>query len=98
MQKAESPTWKRIKPLMKLPEALDELVVPVPADVTLEDLSFGYTEEPIFFAGLDLTAHPGRSSALRGRCLPENPLWGVYFCESFLWRLGSGSAARNSLR
>ena len=81
VQKAEV-SWKRIKPLMKLPEALDELVVPVPADVTLEDLSFGYTEEPIF-AGLDLTAHPGEIIGITGPVACGKSTFGrVFLCEA----------------
>ena len=81
VQKAEV-SWKRIKPLMKLPEALDELVVPVPADVTLEDLSFGYTEEPIF-AGLDLTAHPGEIIGITGPvACGKSTLGRVFLCEA----------------
>ncbi len=57
VQKAEV-SWKRIRPLMKLPEPLPPLEVPSPADVTIEDLSFSYGEKPIF-SGLSLTAHVG---------------------------------------
>ena len=57
VQKAEV-SWKRIKPLMKLPKELAPLAIPAPADVKLQDLSFAYGEEPIF-SGLTLTAHPG---------------------------------------
>ena len=81
VQKAEV-SWKRIKPLMKLPEALDELAVPAPADVTLEDLSFGYTEEPIF-AGLDLTAHPGEIIGITGPvACGKSTLGRVFLCEA----------------
>ena len=81
VQKAEV-SWKRIKPLMKLPEELDELAVPAPADVTLEDLSFGYTEEPIF-AGLDLTAHPGEIIGITGPvACGKSTLGRVFLCEA----------------
>lgn len=81
MQKAEV-SWKRIKPLMKLPEEPDELAVPAPADVTLEDLSFGYTEEPIF-AGLDLTAHPGEIIGITGPVACGKSTFGrVFLCEA----------------
>ena len=81
MQKAEV-SWKRIKPLMKLPEEPDELAVPAPADVTLADLSFGYTEEPIF-AGLDLTAHPGEIIGITGPVACGKSTFGrVFLCEA----------------
>ena len=81
VQKAEV-SWKRIKPLMKLPDELDELAVPAPADVTLEDLSFGYTEEPIF-AGLDLTAHPGEVIGITGPvACGKSTLGRVFLCEA----------------
>ena len=81
VQKAEV-SWKRIKPLMKLPEELDELAVPAPADITLEDLSFGYTEEPIF-AGLDLTAHPGEIIGITGPvACGKSTLGRVFLCEA----------------
>ena len=81
VQKAEV-SWKRIKPLMKLPDELDELAVPAPADITLEDLSFGYTEEPIF-AGLDLTAHPGEIIGITGPvACGKSTLGRVFLCEA----------------
>ena len=81
VQKAEV-SWKRIKPLMKLPDELDELAVPAPADVTLEDLSFGYTEDPIF-AGLDLTAHPGEIIGITGPvACGKSTLGRVFLCEA----------------
>ena len=81
VQKAEV-SWKRIKPLMKLPDELDELAVPAPADVTLEDLSFGYTENPIF-AGLNLTAHPGEIIGITGPvACGKSTLGRVFLCEA----------------
>ena len=81
VQKAEV-SWKRIKPLMKLPDELDELAVPAPADVTLENLSFGYTEDPIF-SGLDLTAHPGEIIGITGPvACGKSTLGRVFLCEA----------------
>ena len=57
VQKAEV-SWKRIRPLMKSPETLEPLAVPPAVDVTLENLSFAYGDQPVF-SGLSLTAHPG---------------------------------------
>ncbi len=81
VQKAEV-SWKRIKPLMKLPEELHELDVPAGADVTLEDLSFAYTEEPIF-SGLNLTAHPGDIIGVTGPvACGKSTLGRVFLCEA----------------
>ena len=52
-------SWKRIKPLMKMPEPLPALEIPDAQDVTLHDLSFAYDGGAPIFAGLTLTAHPG---------------------------------------
>ena len=63
-------------------DELDELAVPAPADVTLEDLSFGYTEDPIF-AGLDLTAHPGEIIGITGPvACGKSTLGRVFLCEA----------------
>lgn len=64
VQKAEV-SWKRIKPLMKLPQPLEVLKIPKPVDVVLAELSFSYGEEPIFF-GLSLTARPGEIIGVTG--------------------------------
>ena len=81
VQKAEV-SWKRIKPLMKLPEKLDELHVPAAADVTLKNLSFSYTDEPIF-SGLSLTAHPGDIIGVTGPvACGKSTLGRVFLCEA----------------
>ena len=80
VQKAEV-SWKRIKPLMKLPEELAPLAVPAPADVKLQDLSFAYGEEPIF-SGLTLTAHPGDIIGVTGPvACGKSTLGRVFLCE-----------------
>ena len=81
VQKAEV-SWKRIKPLMKLPEELDALTISAPADVTLENLSFSYTDEPIF-AGLSLTAHAGDIIGVTGPvACGKSTLGRVFLCEA----------------
>ena len=81
VQKAEV-SWKRIKPLMKLPEELDDLHVPAAADVTLENLSFAYADEPIF-SGLSLTAHPGDIIGVTGPvACGKSTLGRVFLCEA----------------
>ena len=81
VQKAEV-SWKRIKPLMKLPKELDELHVPAAANVKLENLSFAYTDEPIF-SGLSLTAHPGDIIGVTGPvACGKSTLGRVFLCEA----------------
>lgn len=81
VQKAEV-SWRRIKPLMKLPEELDPLAIPAPADVKLTDLSFAYGEEPIF-SGLTLTAHPGDIIGITGPvACGKSTLGRVFLCEN----------------
>ena len=81
VQKAEV-SWKRIKPLMKSPEQLEELNVPEAADVTLKDLSFRYGDTPIF-SGLSLTAHPGDIIGVTGPVACGKSTFGrVFLCEA----------------
>ena len=80
VQKAEV-SWKRIKPLMKLPKELAPLAIPAPDDVKLQDLSFAYGEEPIF-SGLTLTAHPGDIIGVTGPvACGKSTLGRVFLCE-----------------
>ena len=80
VQKAEV-SWKRIKPLMKSPEALDDLRIPQSADVTLDNLSFTYGDAPIF-SGLSLTAHPGDIIGVTGPVACGKSTFGrVFLCE-----------------
>ena len=81
VQKAEV-SWNRIKPLMKTPETLEPLTIPEPADVELENLSFAYTEEPVF-SGLTLTAHPGDIIGVTGPVACGKSTFGrVFLCEA----------------
>ncbi len=81
VQKAEV-SWKRIKPLMKAPEALAPLAVPEPAGVTLEDLSFAYGDAPVF-SGLTLTAQPGDIIGVTGPvACGKSTLGRVFLCEA----------------
>ena len=81
VQKAEV-SWKRIKPLMKAPEALEPLAVPEPAGVTLEDLSFAYGDAPVF-SGLTLTAQPGDIIGVTGPvACGKSTLGRVFLCEA----------------
>ena len=80
VQKAEVSS-KRIRPLMKTPETLEPLTIPTPADVTLENLSFAYGDEPVF-SGLTLTAHPGDIIGVTGPVACGKSTFGrVFLCE-----------------
>mgnify|MGYP004599227985 CR=1 FL=1 len=81
VQKAEV-SWKRIQPLMRTPEELEPLTVPAPADVTLENLSFAYTNEPVF-SGLTVRAHPGDIIGVTGPvACGKSTLGRVFLCEA----------------
>ena len=81
VQKAEV-SWKRIHPLMKMPEPLEALEIPQPADVTLEGLSFTYGGEPVF-SGISLTAHPGEIIGVTGPVACGKSTFGrVFLCEA----------------
>ena len=81
VQKAEV-SWKRIHPLMKMPEPLEAFEVPQPADVTLEGLSFTYGGEPVF-SGLSLKAHPGDIIGVTGPVACGKSTFGrVFLCEA----------------
>ena len=81
VQKAEV-SWKRIKPLMKEPEELPELDIPVPEAVTLKDLSFAYGDEPVF-SGLSIAARPGDIIGVTGPVACGKSTFGrVFLCEA----------------
>ena len=81
VQKAEV-SWKRIQPLMKSPETLEPLAVPLAVDVTLENLSFAYGDQPVF-SGLSLTAHPGDIIGVTGPVACGKSTFGrVFLCEA----------------
>ena len=81
VQKAEV-SWKRIQPLMKSPEPLENLNVPEPAEVSLENLSFSYGQTPIF-SGLSLSAKPGDIIGVTGPvACGKSTLGRVFLCEA----------------
>ena len=81
VQKAEV-SWKRIQPLMRSPEPLEALVTPSPADVTLDRLSFSYTDKTVF-SGISLTAHPGDIIGVTGPVACGKSTFGrVFLCEA----------------
>ena len=81
VQKAEV-SWRRIKPLMKTPEAPEPLQIPAAADVTLNDLSFTYGGRAVF-SGLSLTAHPGDIIGITGPvACGKSTLGRTFLCEA----------------
>ena len=81
VQKAEV-SWRRIRPLMQTPEQQDPLRIPSPADLTLSNLSFTYSGDPIF-SGLSLTAHPGDIIGVTGPvACGKSTLGRVFLCEA----------------
>ena len=81
VQKAQV-SWKRIKPMMTSPEPAREPIVPAPAGVTVENLSFTYGEKPIF-EGLSLTARPGDIIGVTGPvACGKSTLGRIFLCEA----------------
>ncbi len=75
-------SWKRIRPLMKAPEALAPLEVPAAQDVVLDGLSFAYEGGAPVFSGLSLTAHPGDIIGITGPvACGKSTLGRVFLCE-----------------
>lgn len=86
VQKAEV-SWRRIQPLMKSPEPLEALAIPAPADLTLENLSFAYGDEPIFFGAFAHSASGGYNRRYRSRRLRKIDSWARIYLRRTVWRL-----------
>lgn len=81
VQKAEV-SWKRIQPLMKETEPLEEGSITLKEDITLDHLSFQYGEK-IIFSHLSLVAHPGEIIGVTGPVASGKSTFGrVFLCES----------------
>lgn len=81
VQKAEV-SWKRIKPLMNMPEQLETLDIPKSENVTISDLSFAYVDTPVF-SGLNLTVRPGEIVGITGPvACGKSTLGRVFLCEA----------------
>ena len=75
-------SWKRIKPLMKTPEALPPLDAPAAQDVVLKNLSFAYEGGKPVFEGLSLAARPGEIIGITGPvACGKSTLGRVFLCE-----------------
>ena len=81
VQRAEV-SWKRIKPLMKTPEALAPLAVPAAREVVLRNVSFAYDGGKPIFEGLSLSAKPGDIIGITGPvACGKSTLGRVFLCE-----------------
>ena len=81
VQKAEV-SWKRIKPMMNMPEQLETLDIPKSENVTISDLSFAYGDTPVF-SGLNLTVRPGEIVGITGPvACGKSTLGRVFLCEA----------------
>lgn len=81
VQKAEV-SWKRIKPLMNMPEQLETLDIPKSENVTISDLSFAYGDTHVF-SGLNLTVRPGEIVGITGPvACGKSTLGRVFICEA----------------
>lgn len=81
VQKAEV-SWKRIKPMMNMPEQLETLDIPKSEDVTISNLSFAYGDTPVF-SGLNLTVRPGEIVGITGPVACGKSTFGrVFLCEA----------------
>ena len=75
-------SWKRIKPLMKTPEALPPLDAPAAQNVVLKNLSFAYEGGKPVFEGLSLAARPGEIIGITGPvACGKSTLGRVFLCE-----------------
>ena len=75
-------SWKRIKPLMKMPKLLPPLDAPAAQNVVLKNLSFAYEGGKPVFEGLSLAARPGEIIGITGPvACGKSTLGRVFLCE-----------------
>lgn len=87
VQRAEV-SWKRIKPMMKTPRALEPLAVPAAQRVEVSGLSFCYDGGAPIFEGVSFSAQPGDIIGVTGPvACGKSTLGRVFLCE----RLYGGS-------
>ena len=81
VQKAEV-SWKRIKPMMKLPKELDPLDISASEKVRITDLAFAYDGGEDIFSGLSVTAKPGDIIGITGPvACGKSTLGRAFLCE-----------------
>ena len=81
VQRAEV-SWKRIKPMMKTPRALEPLAVPAAQRVEVSGLSFCYDGGAPIFEGVSFSAQPGDIIGVTGPvACGKSTLGRVFLCE-----------------
>ena len=81
VQRAEV-SWKRIKPMMKTPRALEPLAVPAAQRVEVSGLSFCYDGGAPIFEGVSFSAQPGNIIGVTGPvACGKSTLGRVFLCE-----------------
>ena len=81
VQRAEV-SWKRIKPMMKTPQALEPLAVPAAQRVEVSGLSFCYDGGAPIFEGVSFSAQPGDIIGVTGPiACGKSTLGRVFLCE-----------------
>ena len=81
VQRAEV-SWKRIRPLMKTPEALAPLEIPSAQTLDVSQLSFGYEGDAPVFENLSFTAKPGDIIGVSGPvACGKSTLGRTFLCE-----------------
>ena len=81
VQRAEV-SWKRIKPMMKTPRALEPLAVPAAQRVEVSGLSFCYDGGTPIFEGVSFAAQPGDIIGVTGPvACGKSTLGRVFLCE-----------------
>ena len=81
VQRAEV-SWKRIKPMMKTPRALELLAIPAAQRVEVSGLSFCYDGGAPIFEGVSFSAQPGDIIGVTGPvACGKSTLGRVFLCE-----------------
>ena len=81
VQRAEV-SWKRIKPMMKTPQALEPLAIPAAQRVEVSGLSFCYDGGAPIFEGVSFSAQPGDIIGVTGPvACGKSSLGRVFLCE-----------------
>lgn len=81
VQRAEV-SWKRIKPMMKTPRALEPLAVPAAQRVEVSGLSFCYDGGAPIFEGVSFSVQPGDIIGVTGPvACGKSTLGRVFLCE-----------------
>ena len=81
VQRAEV-SWKRIRPMMKTPRALEPLAIPAAQRVEVSNLSFCYDGGAPIFEGVSFSAQPGDIIGVTGPvACGKSTLGRVFLCE-----------------